>query len=347
MLIPVLSYLLISCIGCTPKAVLPDFSSDHIKAFSSVKIYANRSKAVNTGVYVDKGDFYSLIATGFVSTSRWDRPAPGYGGSRPERKLDVMINKELQIAPPINATLASPKSGEISLVVDDYGFIPEYGYAKYNNKYYRDNRGSFETTVIVWNTKEVDKIIDFFNDFESLNPESEIGEKLIVQAESLKESLAEAQLVSSSVDTPHPEQAPLNTTSSAKPVVSDGQQSESVSSITNKHSPQPLQTVDESAKIVQGSEDRYAPLMLLLSPREGQITSTSTIQLIGVIEDDTALQKIDITVNGTPIALQGDRGIILNPVERATRIEFNEKIPIVLGPNRIKIRAEDVQGRGI
>jgi hypothetical protein len=71
-----------------------------------------------------------------------DQPAAGFPGQGPERKLEVMIDKKPQVAPPINATLASPQSGEISLVVFDYGFIHEYGYAKYNTKQYKNCIGS-------------------------------------------------------------------------------------------------------------------------------------------------------------------------------------------------------------
>lgn len=341
----ILSCLAATCISCTSKAVFPDLSSDHIKAFKSEKIYATNSSAVKTGVHVEKGDFYSLIVTGHVSTSRWDKPIVGYSGSRPERKLGVIIDKRMQIAPPINATLASPVNGEISLVVDDYGFIPEYGYAKYNNKDYKDNSGSFEATVIVWKTKDIDRIVEFFNQFKTINSEDEVGDKLVAQANSLKASLAEAQIASASVDDSQQKNGGKSAALSTKPESSDSQPAEFATTVTYTQPQQTLPNISLTDKMSEAPEDRYAPLMMLLSPREGQITSTSVIQLIGVVEDDTVLKEVEIRVNGKPIALTMNRGIILDSIELNSRYEFNEKIPLAIGPNRVQIRAEDISGR--
>lgn len=341
----ILSCLTATCIGCTSKTVIPDLYSDHIKAYKSEKIYATKSRAVKTGVYVYKGDFYSLIVTGNVSTSRWNRADIGYAGQGPERKLDVIIDKELQIAPPINATLASPTDGEISLVVDDYGFIPEYGYAKYNNKYYRDNSGAFEATVIVWRTKDIDQIVEFFNQFKTLNPKNNAADKLVAQARSLSTTLAEAQIPSAPVAEAESNQKELSTAPLTNPEPSNSLVTESAAMLANTQPQVPRQSLDKANGLQEEIEDRFAPLMLLLSPREGQTLSTSTVQLIGVVEDDTALEEVEITVNGIPFALSRDRGIILDSAELAARYEFNEKIPIVIGQNRLQIRAKDVHGR--
>ena len=346
LLLTLLLSCLAACTGCTTKAVIPELTSEHIKAVNSVTVYAKNSRAVKTGVHVNKGDFYTLIATGYVGTSRMDRPSGGYPGQGPERKLDVMIDKELQIAPPINATLASPIEGEISLVVFDRGFIHELGYAKYNRQHYKDNTGSFAVTVIVWNTKNVDHIVAFFNKFKTLNPENDAVDELIAQANSLKTAMVGAQLASAPVDEAKQTKQETITAPQEEPGSSNSQLNKEVAAVPAAPLPQQSQMpVKDSNEILEKTEDRYAPLMLLLSPREGQTVSTRNIQLIGVVEDDTALKEVEISVNGKPVSLEMHRGIYLNAAELSARFEFNEKISIDTGPNRIHIRAEDIHGR--
>ena len=344
-----LSCLVATCIGCTSttsKIILPDLSSDIIRAFKSVKIRAYSSRAFNTGIRVSKGEFYTIIATGHVSTSYTDRPTVKHPGIGPERKLNVIINKRSQVAPPINATLASPVSGEISLVVDDFGFNPLVGYASWGD-YYRDNKGSFQTTVIVWNTKDIDQILAFLNQIDSLNVESKVSEKLITQAHSLKASLAEAKTISAPVAKKKPEGSDSTSVSSSR-LEAESTDILGVEIATSESVPQsqdPSPTLSEEKQPSTASKDLYSPLMLLLSPREGQIVSSSTIHLIGVVEDDSALKNVDITVNGMPITLKMERGITLATTELPSRFEFNEKIPIIVGSNQIHIRAEDTSGR--
>ena len=345
-LLALLMVCLAVCTGCNTKAVIPELTSEHIKAVNSVTVYAKNSRAVKTGVHVKKGDFYTLIATGYVGTSRMDRPSSSYPGQGPERKLDVMIDKELQIARPINATLSSPMDGEISLVVFDIGFIHEYGYAKYNRQHYKDNQGSFAVTVIVWNTKNVDHIVAFFNKFKTLNPENEAVDELITQANSLKTAIAEAQFASAPIDEVRQTTKEIITAPHKESNSSDSQKNEVVAAVPAAPLPQQSQRpVKDSDEILDKTIDRYAPLMLLLSPREGQTVSTRTIQLIGVVEDDTALKEVEISINGKPVSLQMHRGIFTNAAELSARFEFNEKISIDTGPNRIDIRVEDIHGR--
>ncbi len=85
-------------------------------------------------------------------------------------------------------------------------------------------------------------------------------------------------------------------------------------------------------------------MMLIVSPGEMQTTSTTTIQLIGVVEDDKGLQEVEITINEKPLALGYKRGISIEFPESKKRYEFNKRIPVSLGTNRIKIHATDLSG---
>ncbi len=344
-LISVLGLTLLILPGCISAIKLPDLSSDKIRAYKSVKVYANRSSAINTGVYVEDGDYYSLIATGKVSTSKWDRAQVGYGGSGPERKLGVIIDKKFQVVPPINATIDAQTKGEISLVVEDSGFIPEYGYAKYNSKEYKDNTGSFEATLIVWKTKNLDHIVDFFKQFKRMNPEDDVAEKLLAQAQSLKTSLAEVKIASDENKDQLQGQNVKTLSKADKAGSLDHQPPSLTASVPEKEQRPPLQKSLGDSVSSKAPNDLHAPLMLIVSPRERQNVSTVTIQLIGVVEDDKGLQKVEITINDKRLPSNEYRGIRINPAQLSRRYEFNESIPVDVGSNLLKIHAEDISGR--
>ena len=337
-------FTILNLSGCATTIKLPNLSYDIIRSYKTVTIYANRSRANRTAVTVEKGVFYSLIASGRVGTSKMNRPQAGYEGARPEQKLGVMIDTDYQVVPPINATIAAPADGEIRLVVEDYGFIPEYGYAKYNSKYYQDNTGSFEVTIIAWKTKKLDHIVDFFEQFKLLNPENEVAEKLLAQAQSLRTSLGQVKIASDETKSQLQEISTKPSSISAKDRDFDDQVQDVADSSSNGQQVKSQQeTVGDSGAAIEPG-DLYSPLMLIVSPGEMQTTSTTTIQLIGVVEDDIGLQEVEITINEKPLALGYKRGISIDFPESKKRYEFNERIPVSLGTNRIKIHATDLSG---
>lgn len=337
-------------LGCTTAPhtpIIPGLSSDHIKAFKSVKVYANNPLDVKTGVHVDKGEFYTLFVTGRVGFGIFGRGSIQTFGSqiiKPEEKLGVIIGKQHQIAPPINATLRAPNKGEINLIVIDYGFWPELGNAKHWPRAYGDNSGSFDTTVIVWDTKEIDKIIEVLSKFRDLNYEDETVERLIAQANSLKDSLAETAIVTSAVKDSSTKNLEQKTISSDRPEFSDKKSAELAISEYENQSESPRKDFNEKPAVPELPKDQHSPLMLLLYPRGGEIVSTPTIQLVGVVEDDQGLKDVEITVNEAPIDPSVNRGIVFNSVKPSSRYEFNEKVPVAVGLNQIKVRAEDING---
>ena len=345
-LLMVLIFSVTTLLGCTATPHTPDLSSDHIKAFKSVRVYASNHRAVRTGVHVDKGEFYTLFVTGQVKKKRSKGVPDWWMYKTPEEGLGVTINEQYQVVPPINATLESTDEGEISLIAKSFKFTPEFSLGSPGFYDTGGEQGSFNTTIIVWNTKNIDVIIDVLKRIEGLNTDTETLERLIAQTISFKDSLAETEGFSAPITDKNSEISDTITISSPppEPKMSDNQQAEIAAPAPPAQLGDPAAVIGEQ-KARKDSKDQYSPLMLLLSPRQGQITTTETIQLIGVVEDDTALLKVELTVNGTPITLKTWRGISLDTAELEARYEFNERIPIAVGQNQIQIRAEDTSGR--
>jgi hypothetical protein len=95
--------------------------------------------------------------------------------------------------------------------------------------------------------------------------------------------------------------------------------------------------------VIVGS-DQSAPLMLIVSPRDNQAITVNFIQLIGVIEDNKGLEKIEILLNGKPIIEQNYRGLTIETRSSSKRYEFNETLKLAPGKNSIEIQARDLGG---
>jgi hypothetical protein len=85
------------------------------------------------------------------------------------------------------------------------------------------------------------------------------------------------------------------------------------------------------------------PLILLASPNDGIKVERNAVDVSGVAEADLGLESIEISVNNK---LVGERagGKPGKEGDRPRRIEFKERIPLVIGENKIKIRAVDADG---
>ncbi len=85
------------------------------------------------------------------------------------------------------------------------------------------------------------------------------------------------------------------------------------------------------------------PVILVASPNDESKVERKMVDLSGVAEADLGLERIEISVNNRPI---GERsgGKPKWGGDRPRRMEFREKIPLVIGENRIRIRAVDTDG---
>jgi hypothetical protein len=65
------------------------------------------------------------------------------------------------------------------------------------------------------------------------------------------------------------------------------------------------------------------PIIVIATPKDQSKVEVNIIQLNGVAEDETALERLEIYVNGKRINTRQGRGIKITPGEEVDRLEFN------------------------
>jgi hypothetical protein len=85
------------------------------------------------------------------------------------------------------------------------------------------------------------------------------------------------------------------------------------------------------------------PVIVVVSPTDGLRVERKAVDLSGVAEADLGMERIELSVNNKLI---GERsgGKPKREGDHPRRLEFNERIPLVIGENKIKIRAVDADG---
>jgi hypothetical protein len=85
------------------------------------------------------------------------------------------------------------------------------------------------------------------------------------------------------------------------------------------------------------------PVIVIASPEDGSKVERSAVDVSGVAESDLGVERIEISVNDRHL---GERGWEAKkeggPPPR--RMEFRKRIPLVVGENRVRIRAVDAEG---
>lgn len=89
---------------------------------------------------------------------------------------------------------------------------------------------------------------------------------------------------------------------------------------------------------------RTPPVIVIVYPSDQSKVEISVINLSGVIEDNQGITRIEIFINGKPFEAKSERGIRVSGDQGTRRLDLQEKIQLERGINKIKIRAADKNG---
>ena len=160
----------ITACASAPDIHLPDPMPSAISEYKNLRIWGTRRK-VNTGIYLNQGDIYSIIATGNVSRNRQHKIGPKSPNFQ-KYIGDVLIGAAFSWG--TNGSMyEAPTSGWLYLgIVDSY---PD------------DNTGAFRVVVIRWKEGDYAQIADFFARLKERNPSNADIRDASVEAERIKQ----------------------------------------------------------------------------------------------------------------------------------------------------------------
>ena len=166
------SFLIIS--GCSkPILKMPKSLPLIIREYKHIPLYAGIAGMQNTGIYLNEGDFYSILATG--SMDLWPgAPSPyEYHDVRPEHRWPFMMRiGKHPYSTPLSGDNASTRnaydSGYLYLGYRE-GEVDPYG-EPLNPEYYENSTGFFSVDIIVWEREDWVQIADFFKKMKQKDP---------------------------------------------------------------------------------------------------------------------------------------------------------------------------------
>ncbi len=149
--------------GCaTPNIKMPKSLPTIIKEYKHIVVYGD-STSINTGIYVNKGNILSVLATGKIDLGG------GWGSFGPSSSIffsrfgqNYYSFLPYGYAPDAGmsfSTLISPYSGYLHFGIRD--------------EYPQNNVGSFSLDIIVWETDDWVQIADFFENMKTKDPQNE------------------------------------------------------------------------------------------------------------------------------------------------------------------------------
>ncbi|KPJ76187.1 MAG: hypothetical protein AMJ54_12545 [Deltaproteobacteria bacterium SG8_13] len=354
----------IALTGCSaPLIKMPEPPPSIVRQHASVRVQASYPGLKKTGIHIDKGDYYTVLVDGKVNTN--PRRYPGRWQS-PMARLRLFAG-DLPISRyAFNNIEQSYHAGEIAFVVKDGKFNYEKRGAM-NPKWYKDNVGSFQVSVIIWEEEDYQRIAAFLEKLHAADPENEVLGDIaktaahyrdiqVVEKDTNQQVAETRELIDqlkagtgSSKVAADPRVAQLESKLAAlKATLSQLDEMKKQLAAEKEKSVQLTQQLEQQEQrekallqqITKGG--KMPPVIVVASPSVDGDTEAKTVLFRGVAEDDQGLKEVNFYLNNKPVTFSGQRGIAVLPTAQKKRIDFDRRIALAKGINRITIRAVDL-----
>lgn len=346
--------------GCTkPNIQMPETPPPIIKAYKHFVVSGGQSGLRNSGIYLNKGDLYSILATGAINMCPRSNSC-AFNNENPATPGQFLISR---IGDGQYFTRGSYGYGGYGDVSENFysGFL----YLGYQAKYPEDDRGAFNIDIIVWTKEDYSAIYDFFKAMEERNPDNKALESALYQAEHRKrlaQTTKEIEVTKMEIETLKEEitkptekenvkitqlKIKLDELKEQLAKLDDlkkrlEEEKEKSTALTKKLEERERNEQELLSRLKKGSKS--PPVIVIAAPRDNSKVEVNIIELNGVIEDEKGIKSIEIYINGKPIKLENTRGLRLKPEEPNIRSDFRERIPLQIGENNIRIVAVDTIG---
>ena len=344
-----------------------------IKQYKHVKVYAGRPGLISTGVYLQKTDSVTILASGSIDyCARYGNC--NYRNVTPDKGWPLIgrIGKEgfyfNPISPLTSSGTFSHREGLLYLGYKS-GRLNSNGYP-YKPEWYADDAGAFSVDIIIWATDDYDQIVDFLEQQQNADPENKpIKDTLVVfnalnQVELAKKEATEA------VEETQKEISALQQTGGKAGSPSDQRQIQALEAklaqlqatlvelekMKKELGLERQRTEQLSQQLAEGQQReqllltklsegvKSPPVLLVAAPQHGIQTEAKSVQLSAVVQDEKGLQQLAVYVNNRKLEPGTGRGIEVAAGSYPRRLDIEQRIALVKGPNTIKIHATDSDG---
>jgi hypothetical protein len=359
--------------GCSKPPVLkmPKPLPSIVKQYKHKTLLGNVPGMQNTGIYLNQGDLFSILATGSIDI--WPLGTryishdvrPGHG------RFIARIGKNSYFPAVFgdNAGIhTADNSGKLYLGIAD-GKVDRYG-QPYRPELYEDNYGYFNVDIIVWKTDDYVQVADFFEKMKQKDPENKAIIDAFNDVNMRKEIYLAEVKASKEIEETRKEIQELKEES---PVTVDLTKDQKIAQLEAKLSGlmETLKQLEELKKQFQAERkkttllakelekkevrekdlltrlehaEKDPPVIVIAAPKDGVEVEFGTITFSGVAEDAQGLKGLDIFVNDKSLPSKVSRNITIVGTRPPKRLEFAERIPLQKGKNDIRIRAIDTDG---
>ena len=363
-------FLTFGCTSHSPTIKMPNNWPDIVKSYDYAYVKASSPNLKKTNTYLREGDFYSIITRGKVNTNN-KRSAFVWGsyGSR----LSTYIDGKYSSWTHYNTFSKSKRSGKLAFIIRDGPFNQSTGRAT-NPSLYWNNQGGYSIDIIVWENEDYGKISEFLEQMYGKNPGVKELEHLFtlskrynridIAKDETKKQVEETkqQIIDLKGEGTSTNQGTTTSASNQKVAELEAQLEKLMVTLAQldlmkdqlaeekKKSDLLTQKLEEreqrEKELLQriSQTNKLPPVLVIASPLPHQKTESKYITFSGVIEDDQGIQKVGVFLNNKPVELESQRGIIQVEKSYPKRVEFNQRIALSNGVNKIRISAVDQDG---
>jgi len=381
--LPALGYLLIcaflTLLGCTTSNLeMPGSRPSIIKKYKNISILGSQIGLRNTGIHLESGDVYSVLATGNMDFGVWTH----YRNVTPDLGWPIMMRiSDNNIFRPFNRnngiTSTSYQSGDLYMGYKR-GPVSRIGVPD-NPQWYGYTKGAFSVDIIVWEKADWVQIADFFAQMNAKTPGNKAVQDALADAEGYKSLYLSEEKAREEIAATEKQISDLKKEAEQEPLSQEEQPTEALSKEdkivqlrTRLAKLLDIQTQLDTMKTELEQERKKAsllaeelgekekreqelltqlaqgvknpPVIMIASPKDGSTIEASSIGLSGVAEDEQSIERLEIFINDKPLEDKSARGLQVKKKAASRRIEFNERIPLQRGENEIKVRAVDADG---
>jgi hypothetical protein len=336
---------------------MPKSRPDIIKEYKNINVRGDVPYLKKTGIYIEKGEIFSILAKGNIRMFRGSKIGRGPGTT-----LAMMIGNKIVTHNGYD-TIKSEFSGVLKLGVVDGAYDYKRGKAE-NSNWYKNNLGQFHVDLIIWRTNNYSQIAECFADMKKedpdnivihaavgdLNPDEKIELARKTAAQEMETTRKEIRLLQGKPIDPKELQSLEQRLAKLTATLAELEQMKRELGMERQKSEQLSQQLAEKeqreqqllSKLSEGVKN--PPVLLVAAPPHGMRTEAKSVQLSAVVQDEKGLQQLDIFVNSQKVNPIGGRGIRIADGSYPHRLEIEQRIGLSKGANIIRIHATDTDG---